>query len=664
MYPEHYKIKPVLDTAQIAIDSKKTVEDIFNLTMDRNKNKISTVYVDEKGKFKSYKYAQSKRYVLSFANYLNKELKECEEHKPIILKMKNGPHWGELFFAILMTNHKILLVDAKTSAEGVNNLAKQAKAVGIVTDDSHSYEFKKVNALDVLEKATFDPSFVPNWEDEMIFCSSGTTGDVKMIVFNGANLAYSIGLTLHIDEHTKSIMYPKSMGKLRLLVMVPFHHVFGFMAVYIWFSWYGTTLIFPASITPTDLLSTCQKQKVTHMLSVPLFWDSLALSAKRKFDLLDEKKRTLLTKMMDYNLGKISKQEAGLAAKKIVAKKIQKKLLGDKIRFCISGGGYISTETLEFINGLGYELHNGFGMTEVGITSVNLEMDVKDRIKGDIGQAFYGCEYKIDPETKELLIKSKTIHCRQIVGGVDTPTPIDENGYFHSGDIAEMDENGYTYIKGRIKDVIINSDGENIFPDELEMFFKDLPHVTHLSVLGVKAEKGKNEDVVLVLETDNTISEDDIKAIEKQVKDIEVKLPHGVKIARLYLAKGKIPIANNMKVKRFVIKKAIEENNGDFILVGAKKEVKVFKGFDQQTIESILVPVRKIFSEVLILPEFKIADDGHWVNDLGGDSMSYAEMIQKVQEKFAITFKEETLGQMVCANDIVLEIANLLKEKK
>ena len=74
--------------------------------------------------------------------------------------------------------------------------------------------------------------------------------------------------------------------------------------------------------------------------------------------------------------------------------------------------------------------------------------------------------------------------------------------------------------------------------------------------------------------------------------------------------------------------------------------------------------MREIFSKVLILPTFKIDDDAHWINDLGGDSMSYVELIRDVQDKFQIEFPESLLGQMTCVNDFVFEVAKLQSAKQ
>lgn len=661
MYPEFEKVNKFLGEAENLLKTKMTFQDIYESIMARNKNNVASEFVNEKGKIKHYKYKVADANTNMYATGIARKLKDFEEGNVVVLKHANSPVWPELFWAILMAGFKPLLVDARTSKEGTENLIKQAKAVGIVTDDMFVYEIKKIVPEDLIEYK--GSKFSPRWADEVIFCSSGTTGDVKMMVFNGKNFCHQICCSLDMPKETKNIMYPRCLGKVKNLAMVPFHHIFGFVAVFLWYSYYGSTLVYPASLAPSDIQGICQKAKVTHVYSVPLFWDSLAQQVTRKFALLEESKQELLKKMMAFNLGEMSKEEAGLAASGIARKKIQGMLLGSHVKYCISGGGFLSQETLRTINGLGYNLYDGFGMTEIGVTSVELSDDVKVRLLGRIGHPLHGVEYKI--KDGQLFVKSPTVHVKEIIGGVIKDTEFDEEGFFPTGDIAEVDENnGYT-LKGRQKDVIINSDGENIFPDELEIFFKDLPHVNHLCVLGVSKKGVKNaEDIVLVLEMDNSVKEEELKGLDKLIKEIEPKLPHKVKIAQTFLSKGKLPLANNMKVKRFVIRKAIEGETNEYIPINQEHKMKKFEGFDKETIEKILVPTREIFSKVLLLPTFKIEDDAHWINDLGGDSMSYVELIKELQDKFDITFKEETLGVMASVNDFVQEIAELKKKNK
>ena len=665
MYPEYNKVKAKCAEANLIFNTSRTMEDIFVLSTKRNEKRVAVTYIDQKGKNKHYKYSLFRKHAFEIASILANFMIQKPKNVPIILKAANGPHWGEIFWAILMCGYKPLLIDARTSKEGTDNLIAQGKAIAIITDDNYNYDIPKFSLKDILEeKHSYD--FAPNWENEVIFCSSGTTGNVKLMVYNGENLCNQIAAALDFQETSKDLLYPKSMGPLRVLAMIPFHHIFGFIATFLWYFYLGANFVFVRSLAPSEVQSVAQKFKVTHVFSVPLFWDSIAQGLERKRALETSARQQLIDNLIGYNTGKISREEAG--PYKVVQNTIQKNLLGNHIRFCISGGGYLDSKTQTVINGIGYPLYNGYGMTEIGITSVELSPIVELRLKGSIGVPFHGIEYKIKPQGKnpnvgELFVKSKITHIREIIGGEEKETTLDENGFFATGDIAEVDATNRYYLKGRIKDVIINADGENIFPDELEIFFKGLKHVQNVCVLGVDQKGTKNQKVVCAVEVDNAATEEEVETLKKEMKEIGQKLPKGTKITEFYFCRKKLPVANNMKVKRFMVKKGIESKSNDYISFDFKAESKSSKVFDKETQATILEPIRGIFSKILILPKFKIDDDGHWVDDLGGDSMSYVELITSIQDHFGVTIPEELYGQLATVNDFTEEVSKLKKAK-
>ena len=651
-------VSSFLGGAAELLNTSRQFSAIYRQLMETNRKNVYAEYFNLNNKIKHYKYQKMDQNVKRFASYLRSKVK-AEDNSRIILKMANSPAWGEMFWAILMSGFVPVLIDAKTPRDNVENLAKQAKAIALISDDNHEYSLTKIRVDNILQCSN-DGKVNSKWANEVIFSSSGTTGDAKLMVFNGENFVHQICCSLDMGKESVDIMYPAKYGKVKILAMIPFHHIFGFVAVFLWYTFYGKTLVFPKSNTPSDILLICQKVGITHVYSVPLFWDSLALSVNRKFAMQSEDKQKLLEKMIAYNLKELEFKDAGLAANPIVADKVKKMLLGNKVKYCISGGGYLSNETLRTINGLGYPLYNGYGMTEIGVTSVELSQDVKQRLLGQIGHPLHGVEYKINDDN-ELLVKSPTIHIREIIAGEEKATVLD-NGYFHTGDIVALGNEGYL-IKGRMKDVIINANGENIFPDELEMYFKGLPLITNLSVLGtVSKDKALHEDITLVLELDDKATEEGIKELEKTIR--EIKLPHDVKIDHIYLAKNRLPIANNMKVKRFVIKKEIENGSNKFVLINAKKTSPKTRKLSEDAVKNILPKVRQLFSQVLVLPTFKIDDEDHWINDLGGDSMNYVELVQEIDHAFNIEIEEEKYGVLTCVNDFVEEIAALQKDNK
>ena len=669
MYPETKKINAFLDERNGNLEkTAMRMEDIFNLTTNKNAKRTAVTYINSKGKLKHYKYSRFKNHTYVIASVLSNFMIQKPKNVPIVLKVSNGPHWGEIFWAILMCGYKPLLIDARTSREGTENLIKQAHAIAIITDDAHSYDIPKFSLSDILdEKTSSSYGFAPTWENEVIFCSSGTTGDVKLMVYNGEALSNQLFSSKGMGNESVDIIYPKSLGQIKILAMIPFHHIFGFVAVFLWYSFYGANIVFVKSMAPNEILYICQKVQITHIYSVPLFWDNIAQQVERKKEFENPTNQKYINQLIGYNTGKLERELAG--PYRAVQKRIQSGIFGTHVRFCISGGGYLNNKTQTLINGIGYPLYNGYGMTELGVTSVELSPNVDMRLKGSIGAPFYGNEYKIKPttpksKTGELFVKSRSMHIREIIGGVEQDVTLDDEGYFATGDIAEKDATNRYYLRGRIKDVIINSDGENVFPDELEIFFKKIPHVAQLCVLGVDQKRSKNQRIVCALEIDNNISEQEIEALKQEVRRVGLEdLTKGTKITEFYFCRGKLPVANNMKVKRFVVKKAIEEKSKDYIPFDYKPENKKFKEYDEETVREIVEPLRAIFAKVLIMPKFKIEDDAHWVNDLGGDSMSYVELITDLQDEFNVVIPENQYGKLVCVNDFVEEIIKLKKKK-
>ena len=651
------KILPCFQKVKNLINEKDlTIKTIYDYTFER-KNGIAFEYFDINDKFRKMSYRKFYNLINKFAAIISEKLKDKPKHSVVILKLSNSPEWCISFYAILMAGFKPLLVNALTKKDGVTNLAKQAKAVAIVTDDPFNYDLTEIY-IDLLYFKKSSVPFTPDWEDEVIFCSSGTTGDVKLMVFNGENLCHQIASCLDMPYETDTIMYPRSYGKIKLLAMIPFHHIFGFVALFLWYSPYRETFVLPSSMNSAEIQKLCVTRKVSHVYSVPLFFDSVARQFNRTYEMSEEPIKGYLKGLLDMNL------EGGKPLNKIVVKKIQKKLLGSSIRMCISGGGYLSNETMRTINGIGYPLYNGFGMTEIGVTSVELTKDLNTRLKCSVGKALHGVEYKIAGSAKqgELLVKSKSIHAKEIVGGVVKDSVFDVEGFFHTGDIAEMEEDGRVYLKGRAKDVIINSNGENIFPDEIEFFFKDVKGLDSYTVLGIKKGKNSHEEAVSLVAVVKDINEDVANELADEVSKASKNLPNGVKIDEIFFTTKALPIATNRKVKRLAVKQAIESGSSDYVNSQNLGKAKEVVNFDDDTIMNILVPVKKLFAKVLLLKESEIANDAHWINNLGGDSMNFFELVTLVNEEFNINIPDEKFIYLTSVNEFVKLIIELKKE--
>lgn len=642
----------------------KTFKTLFNYITTTYHKEKAALYFDEDNKKVTYDYDEYASRAKDLAKRLSNCLKDIEDGATVALKIKNCHYWPLLFWAILMNGHPVLLIDARLASDNTENLISQSGAKAIVVNEPDPYSVKTLRLNEITGQRKND-SFSPKWADKAIFCSSGTTGDIKMMVMDGENMTNQIAESYLMGEEALYVMCP---GKLNNLAMIPFHHIFGFVAVFLWYTFYGKTLVYPTSTATKDLLFAIQNAPCTNVYSVPMLWDGVATQVKRSMELRGEKWVKLFEKMVAYNCGEISRGAAGIAANGIFQSLVRKKVLGNHVRFCISGGGYLSKETSRIINGLGYPLYNGYGMTEIGVSSVELSSDVKDRLKGSIGHALYGVDYKIvrregcAENEGELYVSSGVVHKEEIIGGVRKNTELIE-GYFPTGDIAIKENDGRVYIKGRLKDTIISSNGENVYPDEIEGYFRPLPHLANKTIIG--ASDGHKEKIVLILEVDNGATEDDLKEIEKVFKEINDTLPSEKKVNEVAIYGKSLPIANNMKVRRATLKKEYEASSPLFRPLGGKPVNNIsFEGFDEKEVKEVSEKVRKIFADTLLLSPLKISDDAIWTTDLGGDSMSYVSMIDDLNEAFGITFPIELYGKIGSVKDFTYHVLVLLKERK
>ncbi len=653
------KVKRYFQAVERLMATSRTLNDIFDISTLSFPKIVYAEYFDANGRHREIRYRDLRSACFILASQMMSRLISIPKGSIVGLKLKNSPDWAVVFWALLMNGYTPFLLDSRASGEASDHFLKQADAKAIIAEDFHTYSLPRFTLQDIRdEKPNY--SFDATWADRVIFASSGTTGDAKLVVFDGENLVHQINAAFDMPNTTANIMYPPSLGNLKILAFIPFHHIFGFVAVFLWYTFFGKTIVFLNEWTPKEIQNTCRKLRVSHVYAVPLFWDNIATNLKRTAALQGPERVELLEKMIAFRTVKISQAEAGIAGTNIALRKLQKKLLGNHIRYCISGGGALARETLETLNGIGYPLYNGYGMTEVGVTSVELVPDVLQRLKNSIGKPLHGVVYKIipsDPEKPtvgELYIQSPTIHKYEIKNRQIVPTVL-KDGFFATGDIAESDKAGNYWIRGRIKDIIINPNGENVYPEEIETHFKSIPHTKNCAVIGISAASAR-ERIVLVLELLSSPTPEQIEAIKTAIKDVNVTLPQYKQIETTYVTTEKLPLSSTLKVQKFILRDWLHTKK-DLFQALEEARFSDFDPYPSELIDDLLKQVRSLFSNALVLPESSLSDAGHFVNDFGGDSLSYTELIAQMEETFGITFNDEVFGQLASINDFVIEVA-------
>ncbi|MBQ9941804.1 MAG: aminotransferase class I/II-fold pyridoxal phosphate-dependent enzyme, partial [Christensenellaceae bacterium] len=447
-----------------------------------------------------------------------------------------------------------------------------------------------------------------------------------------------------------------------------------------WFSFFGKTIVYLKDRIPKNIMETCKRLEVTHIFNVPLFWNNVAQGIIRKVKQGGEKQEKLFNRMskLSHSLQSNMKRAGRKMVGGSIFKGVQGNLVGGSIRFMINGGGHILPETMRTINNVGYPLYNGFGMTETGITSVELSASINKRLESSVGKPFKSIEYKViplgeDKNVGELLIRGDSLHSGRMIDGEYVPRDLSDGGWFGTGDIARLDDAGRLFIEGRLKEVIINESGENVYPDELEDYFAEMPGVDKFTVAGINTGK-PYEEIMLVLRLTGDADEETVAQLADTISQINGALPMYKKVQKVLVSLDELPVANGIKVQRQKLKKFIEDGQwrtqtlnltlqrleGDAgqpspvaaaAAGGAAQEDKRFKEIKEE--------VRKVFADVLILNESQIGDFDHFVTDLGGDSLSVVGVIAQLEEKYSIFISDEEFAGAVN----VQQIAELLYNK-
>lgn len=540
--------------------------------------------------------------------------------------------WIYLFWMIIKTNNKPFLINLRHPKELTNNLLDDLGCNYVVGSD---YNFNK--PLIKIEELDLEcPSdFKFTYSNELCLSTSATTLKRKIVFFNGSEISNQILNVKEVLKNNKQVkMHYKN--QLKLLVFLPLYHIFGLMAVYIWFTFFGRTLVFLRDYSSNTILSTVKMHKVTHIFAVPLFWHSIEKEILKEVSKKPKKLQDKFFKGMNKTI-KLQKRfpNLGLKISRCAMRQITDNLFGRQIKFNISGGSYIKDSTLKLINALGYPLYNGYGMSEIGITSVELG-NVTDRLKNSIGKPLPSVEYKIENDI--LYVKGKSISHKIMVN--KEITIID--GYFKTEDIVRKDNDNRYYILGRSDDLYISSNGENISPDEIEKII-DIENIENYSILNYKNELSL---IVQVKKYLTNVQKDKIN--EDVINNIN-KLDNSLKPTKIYYTFDSIMSENAIKVSRKNLLDKLEKKEVNLLEF---KDIKVEEKKDIDVDINILNKVIEIMASILDKKEEDINIDANFFFDLGGNSLDYYNLISIITNEFKVEISLDSNSSFYTARSI------------
>jgi long-chain acyl-CoA synthetase len=449
-------------------------------------------------------------------------------------------------------------------------------------------------------------SWDPARTAELVF-TSGTTGEPKGVVLTHGNLASDF---YQVEKaYLKWEAYVRPFGELRMLTTLPLSHMFGqAMNVFLPLFMGLTVVLVPPR--PRDVLEAAPRLRAWGLFTVPRLLDVLSAEVRRR--LRDEGR-----------LESFHKRQERFADSPFYLQALMfphlRRLLGWRFLLLVSGGAALPQEVQRFWERSGYLVVQGYGLTETApVISISNPFD-RSR-PGSVGKPLGIQEVKLGPGG-EVWVKGPNVTPGYLgVGGVG-----DAEGWFHTGDVGELDEKGHLRIRGRVKDVIVTAEGENVFPGDVEAALSRAPGVREACVLGVPGPGGDRVHAVLMLEpgadAEACVSQANASLQPKQrIKDYTV------------WKEGDFPRTATGKIRKGIL---LEK-----ILATQTEGVPAEQGHSTLT-----QGVRRLVARVAQIDPARVESGTRLVEGLGLASLDLVELAAAFEEEYGVILPEERLNE-------------------
>lgn len=437
---------------------------------------------------------------------------------------------------------------AKIQKQG-NTKLKYFISMDLEKNDFNKYSLKEITkkGKELLDGGNkeFLEAKINNEEMSIMLFTSGTTNQSKAVMLSHKNICTNVKDIRNVFELDETD---------RLLSFLPLHHTFECTVGFLYPLSIGGCIIFSKGVR--HIADELKNFKITAMICVPVvfekMYDKLMKTIEDKGKMPTVKKGIKLSNCL---------LKVGIDIRKKLFKEIHDNL-GGCLRVMVAGGAALSPEKEKGFWDLGFNVLQGYGLTETSPV-IAAELTKQKRL-GSIGKKFPSVEVKIDNPDKsgvgELLAKGDSVMIGYYNNEEANEEVFTEDGWFRTGDLARIDKNGYLYISGRKKFVIVLKNGKNIYPEEIESLLEKSELVKECMVFGMPARDGDvtlsvkicyDKDYVKKQFGDITI--DDLKEkIWNWVKEVNKTMPKYKYVKKLILTDEELVKTTTLKIKRNV----------------------------------------------------------------------------------------------------------------
>lgn len=631
--------------------------ELFDTSTKRFSTRVA-MRIERDGRKEQYTYADIQELATRAAAFLAG--RGVNPGDRVLLVSHNAPEWGISYFGVIKAGATCVPVDPESLTEELVNFARASGATGIIIGDkahdnhpdlreqltkaglsvslwryAEIYELTDRKSED--ERVALLPTRVPATTVASLIFTSGTTGQPKGVMLSHKNLTNMVSMLSSVFEMDTSD---------GILSVLPLYHTFEFSTGFLTPLSRGTQITYLQDLTGEELARAIKGGHVTGMVGVPALWEMLHRRIMSRMRENGEWIGNAAELMMRANSWLRDRTPLNLG--QVLFRPIHTGL-GGKIRYLISGGSALNERIKRDMHGLGFTILEGYGLTEASPV-ITVTRPQNKLVAASVGKPLPGVEVRIiDPDSSgigEVVARGPNVMAGYYKNEEATQSAI-VNRWLYTGDLGKLDEEGNLYLVGRSKEIIVDTNGKNVYPDEIEELYRHSPYIKELGVVGLPDGIGEKVACLVVPDYDHDIAlqrEEVQRRIEHHFRDVASALPFYKRIKALYFTDDELPRTATRKVKRREVVRLIQ-----------KLEENRRAGISEQTAPRETHHdadwLLGLIASVSGRPRSQVTLDTR-LAELGFDSLMFVELATAVENAGASILSPDTLNEVVDVREL------------
>jgi long-chain acyl-CoA synthetase len=543
---------------------------------------------------------------------------------------------------------------AKESNVGIILMDPDRMAGHSIEDHSNDDQWLgNLPAIFVAGPGKFKPAASNSDDLASLLYTSGTTADPKGVMLTHANfLGEVVAVFNWVDIGATD----------SLLGVLPLFHVLALMANLLLPLVKGCRVVYLETLNTTELLRALNERNITVFAVVPQFFNLIHERIFQEIEKRGALTQKLFTAMLALNR---SLRKVGINAGPILFRKVHN-TLGPKMRYLATGGSRFDPAIAQDFYDLGIDVLQALGLTET--TAAIYVNSPNDNVIGSCGTAMKGVEGKIiDPQPQEdgPAVGELAVRGAVVMKGYwnrpDATAAVFRDGWFLTGDLGYFDAKGHLFLTGRKKEVIVLSNGKNVYPEEIEAHYLQSPFIKEIAVMGLEGKPGEGGDRLhaVVVPNFDALRQRKIvnakEAIRFDIEGLSPKIASTKRIGSYEIWQDDLPRTTTRKIKRFEVEKRVRanqaRNSADDSDLPLEKPLTAdeLAWLDQPDVQRGLKIVRETARTVppTMRPTLNLE------LDFGLDSMQRVELLSHLEEELGGNVEESQLAEVYTVRDLL-----------